>query len=94
MKKVLAVSFMLTLVLGFAAPTFALPASVEKLGKGTKEIIKAPFDLAIKAKDEVVAAHLNPIGIVTGLMKASAYAVKQVGYGVIDVVTFPVDLNE
>ena len=91
MKRVIAFSVVFAFVLSFAAPVFALPKPVDKFKGGMEKIIKSPIELPKHTIDEVKSADFKPLGLISGLAKGTYYMVHDLGKGVLDVVTFPID---
>ncbi len=91
MKRVIAFSVVVAFVLSFAAPVFALPAPINKFKGGMEKIVKSPLELPKTTIDEVKSADLKPVGFIYGLGKGTYNMVHELGKGVLDVVTFPID---
>jgi putative exosortase-associated protein (TIGR04073 family) len=90
MKKLLASVIAIAFVLVCKAPLYAIPEPIDKLTKGVKDIISAPLELPKYAHKEVKDSTFKPKGLLMGLLKGTAHAIKKIGYGAVDVVTFPV----
>lgn len=94
MRTILTTLVALAFVLSLATPIWALAQPIEKLKNGATEIIKSPIDFGINLKDTVMEHYTHPLRLLIGVVEAAGGMIKQVGYGAIDVVTFPVNLGK
>ncbi len=86
MILVLALAF----VVSIGVVAFALPAPVEKLKGGFVGVISSPLEIKDYTVSEFKDSHYNPLGLVGGFLKGTAYMVKKAVSGVLDIVTFPI----
>ncbi len=93
MKKAIAIVVAVVFILSYAVPLFALPASIEKLYGGTKEVVTSPIELGKAAVDGVKGVdtlHLKPFGLIGGVLKGSISMIHHIVSGTRDIVTFPI----
>lgn len=92
MKKALIFGLALAFVFTFTAPIFAdIPKSIDKLVKGTTDIVKSPIVLYDHTKKEIDGADYKALGLIKGLAEAPFHMVKKAGKGLLDVITFPIE---
>jgi hypothetical protein len=93
MKKVLCLAVVFTFVMSTAAPLYAadLPKPVDKLAKGTMDIVKSPLALYDHTKSEIDGADHKLLGFFKGAVTSPFHMVKKAGGGVMDVATFPIE---
>jgi len=93
MKKVLLIAIAFAFVLTMVMPIYAadLPKPIDKLTKGTVEIVKSPLAIYDHTKKAMDDSDFKPLGLFKGLVESPFYVVKRAGNGILDVITFPVD---
>lgn len=74
----------------FTSPLYA--AGYEKAKAGAEKIVKSPVQIYDNIKGEYDSAGLNPFGLFGGLMKGLFFTGRDVVSGLVDILTFPVDL--
>lgn len=89
MKKVLSVFVAFVFIFMVAAPAFALPAPVEKLTSGVVKIIKSPLAIYDHTKTEMSEHTSTTIGFTKGLVESPFFMLKDIGGGLMDIITFP-----
>lgn len=89
MKRTLSVFVVVALV---ATPVFAAP--VEKLKGGLTSVITSPMEIKDNAMTEVKGEGFLPFALVGGTLKGMFYMGKKMTTGLIDTVTFPLDLKK
>ena len=75
----------------FASASYA--AGMEKLKSGASELVKSPLQLKDSIVNEYNASKFKPFGVVGGGLKGLFYTGKEAVKGLVDIVTFPVDLK-
>jgi alcohol dehydrogenase YqhD (iron-dependent ADH family) len=92
-KKVLFFLVVLAFCFTVAAPVMAaeLPKQIDKLAKGTVEIVKSPIVIYDHTKSTMDSTDNKAFGMLKGLIESPFHVVKKAGYGAIDVVTFLVE---
>lgn len=68
-------------------------ASQEKIRTGIDSIIKSPLEIPTSLAEETKAAKFKPFGVVGGLIKGISFFVKDIGVGVVKVLTFDITKN-
>ena len=93
MKKFIFLLTIFAFVFGMVMPVLAseLPRPVDKIVKGTTEILKSPVVLIDNTKKEMDKADYIGVGLFKGLLTSPFHMVKQAGGGVIDIATFPIE---
>jgi hypothetical protein len=93
MKKLLCLAVVFAFVMSAAAPLYAadLPKPVDKLAKGTMDIVKSPLALYDHTKSEIDGADHKLLGFLKGAVTSPFHMVKKAGGGVMDVATFPIE---
>lgn len=101
MRKILTGILVGVLILSFAAPSFAevkvpekVKSSVNKLSRGVANVLSAPLEIGKQITLEWRATDHKHLALVGGLLKGLGYTFKRAGSGLLDIVTFPVRLNE
>ncbi|MCA9395476.1 MAG: hypothetical protein KC900_14840 [Candidatus Omnitrophica bacterium] len=91
MKK--AVTLMLALAMMFitAGPAMAMYGPVEKLTSGVVKIVKSPLIIFSHTKSEMDDHLSTPVGFTKGLVESPFYMLKDIGGGLVDILTFPLD---
>lgn len=80
--------------MAITAPVYAEgwdDTSREKFKTGVKTIAKSPLQISKSISEEYDVAKFKPFGIAVGLLKGLFYFVKDIGSGLVDVLTFNVD---
>ena len=75
----------------FASASYA--AGMEKLKGGVSELVKSPLQLKDSIVNECNAAKFKPFGVMGGALKGVFYTGKEAVKGLVDIVTFPVDIK-
>ncbi|MBP9854023.1 MAG: hypothetical protein KBD53_04050 [Candidatus Omnitrophica bacterium] len=91
MKRALSVLITFVFVCMVAAPAFALPAPVEKLKSGVVKVVKSPLNIYNHTKTEMDENATKPVGFTKGLIESPFFMIKDVGGGLTDIITFPVE---
>ena len=93
MKKALCLAIAFAFVMSMAAAVYAadLPKPIDKLTKGTVEVVKSPLAIYDHTKKEMDHADFKPLGLFKGLVESPFHVIKRAGGGIIDVATFLVD---
>ena len=95
MKRAIRLLLVVVFVLSCTAPLFAaLPDPIHKIKKGTMDILSVPYDFGNTTYDEVKASDFKPFGLMGGIVKGTAHGVKKAVSGVVDIATFPFDLEK
>lgn len=91
MKKALFLTVALAFVM-MAGSTYAaeMPRSVDKLVKGTTEVLISPMVFLDHTKAEIDKAEFKGVGLMKGLIESPFYVVKKAGGGLLKIVTFPI----
>ena len=93
--KVTIIAVVVAVVLfSFTSSVVALPEPINKLKGGVMDIVSAPLEMYTHSAVAVKAADFKPFGLIGGLLKGTAYTIKKAGSGVVDIVTFPVNLDD
>ena len=90
MKGTIAVLMVLAFLFSFTTPLLAMPDPVGKLKDGIEEIVTSPMELPKHVTEEVKSGQFLPFALMGGILKGTAYTVKQFTTGVIHVVTIPI----
>ena len=93
MKRLISLFVVITFVMSIAAPVFAadLPKPVDKLVKGTTEVVTSPKAALDHTKASIDSADYMAIGLFKGLLESPFHVVKKAGHGAIDIATFPIE---
>lgn len=91
MRKVFSLFLATALVFMVTAPAFALPAPVEKLSSGVVKIVKSPLAIFDHTKTEMKGHTSKTIGFTKGLIESPFFMLKDIGGGLMDIITFPMD---
>jgi hypothetical protein len=93
MKRTLLLLTAFVFAFCMAAPVMAadLPKPVDKMVKGTTEVIKAPIVTYDTTKADIKAADLKPFELLKSFVKAPFHLAKNVGSGAMDIATFPIE---
>lgn len=94
MRKAIAVVTVFAFVMLGATSLYALPEAIGKFTKGAGDILTAPLELPKYIHKDLKESSFKPMGLLGGIIKGTAHAIKKVGSGVVDVVTFPVKLDK
>lgn len=96
MKKVKILGVVLGFAVFCAAPAFAedMPAPIKRFGNGLVDVIKSPLQLFEQPKAEMEAADNVAVGLFKGILKAPVAMVEELGEGVFDMVSFPVEKGD
>lgn len=86
MKKVLCLGIAFAFVLTLSVPAYA---GVDKLKDGFVKVVKSPMQLIERPKMGMDEMDSRPVGFLKGLVESPFYMLKDIGGGLIDVVTFP-----
>ena len=89
MKKIVSLLLVAALMLAISAPAYADASG--KLKAGVKQIFTCPKTFYETVVEEKNASEFKPFGIVGGIFKGSFYAIKDIGLGLLNTVTFFVD---
>ena len=90
MKKF--VSLVVVCVVAVVVVSPALAWNVDKFKAGTNRIIQSPRQIKDNVKEEYQAAQFKPFGIIGGTMKGLFYCGKEMGAGLLTVLTFNTDI--
>ena len=93
MKKALILLITLTFITSMVGVLQAadLPKPVDKLAKGTAEVIKSPIELYDHTKKSVDSSDHKVIGLFKGLVMSPFHMAKKAGHGALDVATFVIE---
>ncbi len=91
MKRILAVFIIVVLSLAFVSSSYA--AGGEKLKGGVEKLVKSPLQLKDDVVNEYNAAKFKPFGVIGGLLKGVFDTGKEAIGGLVDILTFPVDIK-
>ena len=96
MKRFMVSCLVCLMLVSFVAPVFALdmPEPVDKLARGLANVASAPLEVGKQITNEWRAADVKHLSVIGGLAKGLAFTMKRAVSGIIDVLTFPVKLNE
>ena len=94
MRKAIATVAVFAFLVMCAAPVYALPAPIEKLKKGTIDVIKSPLELGKYTHDEMKSKDFLPVGLLRGVIMGTAHTIEKAVKGAVDIATFPVDLHK
>lgn len=91
MKRMLLLGLVFAFVISFTSTAYAidLPHSIDKLSKGTIEVVKSPLVIVDHTKGEMDKSDTKTFGLIKGLIESPFHVVKKAGGGVLDIVTFP-----
>lgn len=91
MKKTMSLIVAVALMFVFAAPAMAMSGPMEKLTSGVVKIVKSPLIIFSHTKTEMDSHLSTPVGFTKGLVESPFYMLKDIGGGLIDILTFPMD---
>ena len=91
MRKTFCLIMVLALTFVFTAPAMAMSGPVEKLTSGVMKIVKSPLHIFSHTKTEMDSHLSTPVGFTKGLVESPFYMLKDIGGGLIDILTFPMD---
>ena len=91
MKKILSLLAVVVISLAFTVSSYA--AGADKLKGGFEKLVKSPLQLKDDVIHEYDAAKFKPFGIAGGLIKGAFDTGKEAVGGLVDILTFPVDLK-
>ena len=91
MKKTLSLILALALVCVMSAPAMAMTGPLEKLTSGVVKIVKSPLVIFSHTKTEMDSHVSTPVGFTKGLVESPFYMLKDIGGGLLDILTFPLD---
>ena len=94
MRKAIAIVVAVAFVVMLAVPVYALPRPIEKLKGGAVDVIKSPLELGKYTHSEFKDAEFKPVGLLKGLIYGAAHMIKKAASGVVDIITFPVDMSK
>ena len=92
MKRILSCLFIVIILVAFTSPSYA--AGWDKLKGGAEKFVKSPLQIKENVVSEYDAAKFKPLGIVGGLFKGLFYTGKEALTGLVDMLTFPVDIGK
>ena len=94
MKKFIAIVIVFTLTVSYAGVSYALPKPIDKLKGGMIDVVTSPKELKDYTLKEVKGSKFLPLALVGGLLKGTAYMGKQAVGGVVDIATFPLEMEK
>ncbi|OGX05887.1 MAG: hypothetical protein A2Z88_02265 [Omnitrophica WOR_2 bacterium GWA2_47_8] len=93
MKRTILLAFAFIFVMSFTAPAYADHDPVAKLKGGVMSIVNVPYNIGKTTLDEFHASTFKPFGLLGGFLKGTGYGIKDMVTGLVDIVTFPIDLK-
>ena len=93
MKRLLILTLAFAFIMGLAVSVQAydLAKPIDKLSKGTVEVVKSPLVLYDHTKSEMDSHDNKIVGLFKGLLESPFHVVKKAGSGALDIATFPVE---
>ncbi len=91
MKKAMSLIVALALTFVVVAPAMAMTGPLEKLTSGVVKIVKSPLIIFSHTKSEMDGHLSTPVGFTKGLVESPFYMLKDIGGGLVDILTFPLD---
>lgn len=91
MRKTMSLMMVMALMLVFTAPAMAMSGPVEKLTSGVMKIVKSPLIIFSHTKTEMDGHLSTPVGFTKGLVESPFYMLKDIGGGLVDILTFPME---
>lgn len=88
MKKIIRLLVAFAFVLTLSVPAYA---GMEKLTDGFVQVIKSPMQLIERPKMGMEELDSMPVGFTKGLIESPFYMLKDIGSGLLNMLTFPID---
>jgi len=93
MKKafLLFVAFAFAMIVSSYVYAADLPKPIDKLTKGTMDVVKSPLVIVDHTKGQIDDADMKVLGLLKGLAESPFHVVKKAGHGVLNMATFPIE---